>query len=218
MGELQQCIRVEQWQASCDQWQASCDRQQAAALREKLTALSRDLKKAATLTGIATDFESMNATVQEIVVSAAEAAEKAAAVEAEGRFATKIEALSCRLRAEERARKYAEGAAEQARNAAAAESARLLANVQSVLDDTKHASEEKHKRTFQKRTVKVQHLTEQVGLLSSAPTSLAAAAENSASPRSSSCGPGRVNAPRPSRASQGRGPSAPSSVSPSRAS
>ena len=154
MGELQQCIRVEQWQASCD-------RQQAAALREKLTALSRDLKKAATLTGIATDFESMNATVQEIVVSAAEAAEKAAAVEAEGRFATKIEALS---------------------------------------------------------TVKVQHLTEQIGLLSSAPTSLAAAAENSASPRSSSCGPGRVNAPRPSRASQGRGPSAPSSVSPSRAS
>lgn len=170
MGELQQCIRVEQWQAICD-------RQQAAALREKLTALSRDLKKAATLTGIATDFESMNATVQEIVVSAAEAAEKAAAVEAEGRFATKIEALSCRLRAEERARKYAEGAAEQARNAAAAESARLLANVQSVLDDTKHASEEKHKRTFQKRTVKVQHLTEQIGLLSSAPTSLAAAAE-----------------------------------------
>ena len=84
MGELQQCIRVEQWQAICD-------RQQAAALREKLTA--RDLKKAATLTGIATDFESMNATVQEIVVSAAEAAEKAAAVEAEGRFATKILSL-----------------------------------------------------------------------------------------------------------------------------
>ena len=105
MGELQQCIRVEQWQAICD-------RQQAAALREKLKALSRDLKKAATLTRIATeqldqmkiqrqaDFESMNATVQEIVVSAAEAAEKAAAVEAEGRFSTKIEALSCRLRAE----------------------------------------------------------------------------------------------------------------------
>ena len=170
VGELQQCVRVEQWQASCD-------RQQAAALREKLTALSRDLKKAATLTGIATDFESMNATAQEIVVSAAEAAEKAAAVEAEGRFATKIKALSCRLRAEERARKYAEGAAEQARNAAAAESARLLANVQSLLDDTKHAAEEKHKRTLQKRTVEVQHLTEQVGLLTSAPRSLAAAAE-----------------------------------------
>ena len=170
VGELQQCIRVEQWQASCD-------RQQAAALREKLTALSRDSKKAATLTGIATDFESMNATVQEIVVSAAEAAEKAAAVEVEGRFATKIKALSCRLRAEERARKNAEGAAEQARNAAAAKSARLLANVQSLLDDTEHAAEEKHKRTLQKRTVEVQHLIEQVGLLSSAPTSLAAAAE-----------------------------------------
>ena len=182
VGELQQCVRVEQWQASCD-------RQQAAALREKLKTLSRDLKKSATLTRIATeqldqmkiqrqaDFESMNATVQEIVVSAAEAAEKVAAVEAEGRFATKIKALSSRLRAEERARKYAEGAAEQARNAAAADSARLLANVQSLLDDTKHAAEEENKRTLQKRTVEVQHLTEQVGLLTSAPRSLAAAAE-----------------------------------------
>jgi chromosome segregation ATPase len=154
VGELQQRICVKQWQASCD-------RQQAAALREKLKGLSRDLKKAATLMRIATeqldqlkiqrqaDVESMNATVQEIVVSAAEAAAKAAAVEAEGSFATKIKALSCRLRAVERARKDVEGAAEQARNAAAAESACLLANVQSLLDDTKHAAEEKHKRTLQ---------------------------------------------------------------------
>ena len=49
----------------------------------------------------------------------------------------------------ERARKDVEGAAKQARNAAAAESACLLANVQSLLDDTKHAAEEKHQRTLQ---------------------------------------------------------------------
>ena len=46
------------------------------------------------------DFKSMNATVQEIVVRAAEAAEKAAAVEAEGRFVTKIKLslAACGLR------------------------------------------------------------------------------------------------------------------------
>jgi len=163
--ELERMKNIFEKQTSAERWQALQDRQQTVVLRENLKGQAKELggaMKAAT-DAVAKlkitqqlEQEQMHRNVEEITAVAEAAGEMST------EMASQLKALQSRVRKEEKRRKDAESAAEAARKKADADTARILANVHHLLDETKQAAEEEHEEALQDQALQVTELKERL--------------------------------------------------------
>ena len=148
-------------QLGAERWQANQLRREAAAVREKMGELLKELSAGAAMMKKTAAYaaklelqneacrEEMHKNLDEITATAAAADDEST------KMATKVKALQSSLRREEKARKVAEGAVEEARNKEEAKTARILANVQILLDESKQAAEAEFEEEREQHAAKV---------------------------------------------------------------